>query len=125
MRILWTVMVLALAGASAQPLSTGGSNMGTDFYPKPGCEPAGPAPSSPGSDADGRTIYNAKVRSFNQKIAAFNLCMKLYVDNAQNDINTIQKIVHDSVVEPTQTDRGGFVTDMPTDMLAPARAGLC
>ena len=51
--------------------------------------------------------------------------MKLYIDNAQNDINTIQKIVHDvRGGGQRSTDRGGFVTDMPTDMLAPARAGL-
>ncbi len=101
MRVLWSsVMVLALAGpVAAQPLSTGGSNMAPDFYPKPKCEPTGPAPSMVGNDRDAREIYNARVRGFNQKIAAFNLCMKLYVDNAQNDINTIQTVVRDAVNE--------------------------
>jgi hypothetical protein len=101
MRILWTIAAcVALAGpASAQALSTGGTNMAPDFYPRPKCEPAGKAPVQPGNDPDAMNSYNLKVRSFNQKVMAMNLCMKAYVDNAQNDINTIQKVVRDAVTE--------------------------
>ena len=38
-----------------------------------------------------------KVRNFNQKVAALKRACKVYVDNAQNDINTIQQAVHDAV----------------------------
>jgi hypothetical protein len=103
MRVLWMfAMVLALVGpAVAQPLSpslsTGGTNMGPDFYPRPKCEPAGAMPVKPGNDPDALNVYNFKVRSYNQRITAFNLCMRAYVDNAQNDINSIQALVHDAV----------------------------
>jgi hypothetical protein len=104
MRIHVPALVLAclavpfLAGAaSAQTLSSGGSNVGPDFYPRPRCEAPGPAPVSPGNNPDAVTIYNLKVRTYNQRVAAMNVCMKDYVDNAQNDINTIQKTVKDAV----------------------------
>ena len=101
MRILGTIVVaLALIGpAFAQPLSTGGTNMPPDFYPHPKCEPVGKAPVQPGNDPDAMNVYNLKVRTFNQKVMAMNLCIKAYVDNAQNDINTIQKVVRDAVAE--------------------------
>jgi hypothetical protein len=35
---------------------------------------------------------------FNDKAAAFNACIKTYVDGAQNDINTVQAVVHAAVV---------------------------
>ena len=101
MRIFWMIVAgVALAGpASAQALSTGGTNMPPDFYPRPKCEPAGTAPVKPGNDPDALSIYNLKVRNFNKRVAAMNLCMKAYVDNAQNDINTIQTVVRDAVNE--------------------------
>jgi hypothetical protein len=101
MRILFAglVIVMAAAPAFAQSLSTGGTNMGPDFYPKPKCEPAGKAPVQPGNNPDAMNTYNMKVRIFNQKVTALNICMKDYVDNAQNDINTIQKTVRDAVAE--------------------------
>jgi len=105
MRISWIIIAVltlggALAGpASAQALSTGGSNMPPDFYPRPKCEPAGSMPVRPGNDPDAMEVYNMKVRTFNKKAAALNLCMKAYVDNAQNDINAIQKTVHDAVAQ--------------------------
>ena len=101
MRILWTfLMVAALTGpAFAQPLSTGGTNMASDFYPRPKCEPAGKAPVQPGNDPDAMRVYNLKVRDFNKRATAMNLCIKAYVANAQNDINTIQKVVRDAVAE--------------------------
>jgi hypothetical protein len=43
--------------------------------------------------------YNYKVKVFNDKAAAFNACMKAYVDNAQNDINAVQAIVHAAVAD--------------------------
>jgi hypothetical protein len=105
MRILFAglVIVMAAAPAFAQPLSpsltTGGTNMPPDFYPRPKCEPAGKAPVQPGNNPDAMNTYNMKVRVFNQKVTALNICMKDYVDNAQNDINTIQKTVRDAVAE--------------------------
>ena len=99
MRLHFPVLVIALlaAPAAAQPLSTGGTNMPPDFYPKPKCEPAGKLPVQPGNNPDAMNSYNLKVRTYNQRAAALNICMKDYVDNAQNDINTIQKTVRDAV----------------------------
>ncbi len=105
MRLHFPVLIIALlaAPAAAQPLapslSTGGTNMAPDFYPKPKCEPAGKVPVQPGNNPDAMNTYNMKVRVFNQKVTALNICMKDYVDNAQNDINTIQKTVRDAVAE--------------------------
>ena len=101
MRVSWMIIaILALAGpAFAQTLSTGGTNMTPDFYPKPKCEPAGKAPVQPGNDPDAMRVYNLKVRDFNKRATAMNICIKAYVDNAQNDINTIQKVVRDAVAD--------------------------
>ena len=101
MRLRFPGLIIALlaALAAAQPLSTGGTNMTSDFYPRPKCEPVGKAPVQPGNNPDAMNTYNMKVRVFNQKVAAMNICMKDYVDNAQNDINTIQKTVRDAVAE--------------------------
>ena len=79
MRILWTVLIAAaLAGpACAQTVTpSAGSNMPPDFYPHPKCEALGKAPSHPGNDPDAMNAYNMKVRAFNQKAIAFNLCLK-------------------------------------------------
>lgn len=92
------VVVMAFAGpAGAQTIA--GSNMAPDFYPHPKCEPTGKAPAKPGNDPDAMNLYNMKVRVFNQKAIAFNLCLKTYVDNSQNDINAIQAVVHAAVAE--------------------------
>lgn len=99
MRALFPFLILAglTVSAAAQPLSTGGTNMGPDFYPKPKCEPAGKAPVAPGNNPDAMNVYNLKVREFNKRVTAMNVCMKDYVDNAQNDINSIQNTVRDAV----------------------------
>ena len=101
MRRRFPVLIFALlaAPAAAQPLSTGGTNMTPDFYPRSKCEPVGKAPVRPGNNPDAMNTYNMKVRVFNQKVAAMNLCMKNYVENAQNDINAVQKTVRDAVAE--------------------------
>jgi hypothetical protein len=92
------MVVMALAGpAGAQTIA--GSNMPPDFYPHPKCEALGKAPGHPVNDPDAMNTYNMKVRAFNQKANAFNLCMKVYVDNAQNDINAIQVMVRSAVAE--------------------------
>jgi hypothetical protein len=94
------VMTLAVP-AAAQPLpSPAGSNMPPDFYPHPKCDkPDKSHLVQPGNDPDAMRIYNFKVKAFNDKATAFNLCIKAYIDNAQNDINTIQAIVHAAVAD--------------------------
>ena len=82
--------------------AAGGSNMPPNFYPAPACEKPdkkrlGGAPGV--QDQAAMRAYNFKVKAFNDKAAAFNACIKLYVDNAQNDINTIQTIVHAAVAD--------------------------
>jgi hypothetical protein len=98
---LWIALALILpAAAQMAPLSPGGSNMPPDFYPQPKCEKPGTPPKSPGNgDNDAMMSYNVRVRNFNQRAAAFNLCLKAYVDAAQNDINAIQAIVHAAVAD--------------------------
>lgn len=99
MRILRTLMVVMALAGSAGAQTIAGSNMPPDFYPHPTCEPTGKAPAKPGNDPDAMNVYNMKVRALNQKVIAFNLCMKVYVDNAQNDINAIQMMVRSAVAE--------------------------
>ena len=109
-KILVTVLAIFPACAWAQtPLpvtiargAAGGSNMPPNFYPAPACEKPdkqrlGGAPGV--QDQAAMRAYNFKVKAFNDKAAAFNACIKLYVDSAQNDINTIQTIVHAAVAD--------------------------
>jgi hypothetical protein len=78
------------------------SNLPPNFYPAPSCEKpdkkrVGGAPGV--QDQNAMRAYNYKVKVFNDRAAAFNACMKTYVDNAQNDINAIQAIVHAAVAD--------------------------
>jgi hypothetical protein len=78
-------------------------NMPPDFYPHPKCEkPEKKTLVKPANDPDAMLAYNMKVRAFNQRAVAFNACIKLYVDNAQYDINAIQTIVHAADAEANQ-----------------------
>ena len=78
------------------------SNMPPDFYPHPACvkpdeKTVGKSPGI--QDQQAMLAYNLKVKNFNQRAAAFNLCLKTYIDNAQNDITAIQAMVHAAVVD--------------------------
>jgi hypothetical protein len=109
-RILVAALATFPACAWAQTLTPpsisqavpGGSNVTPNFYPAPSCERPdkkrlGGAPGV--QDQDAMRAYNFKIKSFNDKAVAFNACIKAYVDNAQNDINRIQAIVHAAVAE--------------------------
>ena len=99
MRILYNILtVAALAGPAAAQAQ--GSNMPPDFYPHPPCvKPDKGHLVQPGNDVDARRVYNVRVKAFNDKAVAFNACLKTYIDNAQNDINAIQAIVHGAVAD--------------------------
>jgi hypothetical protein len=93
--------LLAVLPALAQAQTPGG-NMPPDFYPRPTCVKPDKTGlnSAPGvQNQDAMRTYNYKVKRFNENAAAFNACIKLYVDKAQNDINTIQAIVHAAVAD--------------------------
>jgi hypothetical protein len=99
MRRLWIAILMALPIAAN---AAERSNMPPNFYPAPLCEKPdkkrlGGAPGV--QDQSAMAAYNLKVKAFNDKAAAFNACIKTYVDNAQNDINTIQAIVHAAVAD--------------------------
>jgi hypothetical protein len=102
MRWLLTAISMALPVAAwAQTPAAGHGNMPPNFYPAPSCEKPdkkriGGAPGV--QDQNAMRAYNYKIKVFNDKAAAFNACIKTYVDGAQNDINTVQAVVHAAVV---------------------------
>ncbi|HKB95310.1 MAG TPA: hypothetical protein VKB94_00595 [Rhizomicrobium sp.] len=88
--------------ARAQTPAAERSNMPPNFYPAPSCEKPdkkriGGAPGV--QDQNAMRAYNYKIKVFNDKAAAFNACIKAYVEGAQNDIDTIQAIVHAAVAD--------------------------
>jgi|ERR1700722_11618328 hypothetical protein len=90
----------AQAGAQMPTVTPAGSNMPPDFYPHPACvKPDKGHLVQPGNDVDAMRVYNMRVKAFNDKAALFNACLKTYIDNAQNDINVIQGIVHAAVAD--------------------------
>jgi hypothetical protein len=103
MRVLYTILTIGvafalLAGPAAAQAP--GSNMPPDFYPHPPCtKPEKGHLVQPGNDVDAMRVYNARVKEFNDRAVKFNACLKTYIDNAQNDINTIQAIVHAAVAD--------------------------
>jgi hypothetical protein len=97
--LIATLAALPIA-ARAQPSAAERSNMPPNFYPAPSCEKPdkkhiGGAPGV--QDQNAMRGYNYKIKVFNDKAAAFNACIKAYVEGAQNDINTVQAIVHAAV----------------------------
>jgi hypothetical protein len=103
MRIFVSVLIIvALAGPAAAQMPAqvpAGSNMPPDFYPHPQCEKPQGHLVAPGNDPDALRIYNLKVKAFNDRAVRFNVCLKAFIDNAQNDINAIQAIAHAAVAD--------------------------
>ena len=107
MRIFFSLLIVAAVMAPAAPAGAqtpvaAGSNMPPDFYPhsacvKPDKKVLGSAPGV--QDQDAMRAYNYKVKRFNDEAAAFNACLKIYIDNAQNDIAAIQAIVQAAVAD--------------------------
>ena len=99
MRVLYTILTLALLAGPAAAEAPG-SNMPPNFYPHPTCvKPEKGHLVQPGNNVDAMRVYNARVKEFNDRAVAFNACLKIYIDNAQNDINAIQAIVHAAVAD--------------------------
>jgi hypothetical protein len=98
--IVAALMALAAPAGAQMPVAAAGSNMPPDFYPHPACvKPDKGHLVQPGNDVDAMRVYNFRVKAFNDKAALFNACLKTYTDNAQNDINAIQAIVHAAVAD--------------------------
>jgi hypothetical protein len=100
--LLIAALAALLIGAQAQSAAAERSNMPPNFYPAPSCEKPdkkriGGAPGV--QDQNAMRAYNYKIKVFNDKAAAFNACITAYVEGAQNDINTVQAIVHAAVAE--------------------------
>ena len=95
----WLLALLVSTPALAQPAP--GSNMPPGFYPHSPCvNPGAPPKGATGvQDEQAALAYNLRVKMFNGKAAAFNACIKTYVDNAQRDIEQIQAVVHAAVAE--------------------------
>jgi hypothetical protein len=102
----------AVPGPTVTP---GQGNLPPGFYPKSPCiKPdksglgAAPTRTDPRDPAgQGRhegapttgAGYNDRVAAYNAKANAFNDCMKIYVDKAQNDVRAIQDMVHAAVAD--------------------------
>jgi len=98
----WLLIVFLAALPVAAQAQTMGGNMAPDFYPHPACVKPDKTGlnSAPGvQNQDAMRAYNYKVKRFNENAAAFSACIKTYIDKAQNDINTIQAIVHAAVTD--------------------------
>jgi hypothetical protein len=118
-------------GANRPSAPAVGGNMPTGFYPDSPClQPV--APESPAAARDRQAAlkrgsvkslqnaateaYGLRVQKFNAQAAAFNVCIKSYVDNAQRDIQQIQNIVHAAVADANApfadaTPKGDFMTE--------------
>ena len=102
MKYILAMILSCLCTLPAQAQSLTGGNLPPDFYPHPACvKPDRNAlGASPGvQDQQAMLAYNLKVRDFNAKASAFNLCLKRYIDNAQRDIGVIQTLVHAAVTD--------------------------
>jgi hypothetical protein len=119
-------------GANRPSAPAGGGNMPAGFYPDSPCIQPVP-PESPAAARDREAAlkrgsvrslqnnaateaYGIRVQKFNAQAAAFNVCIKTYVDNAQRDIQQIQGIVHAAVADANtpfaDTDpKGDFMTE--------------
>ena len=100
--LIVTALTLPVASQPAAPAPSAmlaGSNMPPDFYPHPTCVKPTEKLVAPGNSPDAMNSYNMRVREFNKRAAAYNTCLKTYIDKAQNDINAIQAIVHAAVLE--------------------------
>lgn len=103
------------AATASTAVAPGEGNLPPGFYPKSPCvkpdksglgavptrvdprDPAGQTrhENSPGAGGG----YNDRVASYNARATAFNACMKVYVDKAQNDIKAIEDTVHAAVAD--------------------------
>jgi hypothetical protein len=102
MRRLLIALLAVLPIAARAQTAAPGSNMPPDFYPRPACVKPDKAGlnGAPGvQNQEAMRAYNLRVKLFNDKAAAFNACITLYVGKAQNDINAIQAIVHAAVAD--------------------------
>lgn len=119
-------------GTNIPSMPAGGGNMPAGFYPRSPCiqpvPPENPAaawdreaasrrgsvgslPNDPRAEA-----YSLRVQMFNAQAAAFNVCIKTYMDKAQRDIQQIQDIVHAAVADANAPfadadPKGAFMTE--------------
>lgn len=90
----------AVAEATGNPppaSPTAAGNMPLGFYPKPSCVKPdrgalGATPSP--QDRAAMAAYNQQVKLFNDRVTAFNACLKTYQDKAKRDIDEIQATSH-------------------------------
>jgi hypothetical protein len=123
--------VAKVQGADRSSAPAGGGNMPAGFYPDSPClQPV--APESPDAARDRQAAlkrgsvkslqnaateaYGLRVQKFNAQAAAFNVCIKTYVDNGQRDIQQIQGIVRAAVADANAPfadadPKGDFMTD--------------
>ena len=112
-RIVSTVnaAVAEVQGTPPPPPPAAIGNLPADFYPRSPCvkpdrESVGVQPVA--TDLTAMRAYNLKVGMFNQRAAAFSVCLKAYQDRAQHDIQEIQAAVQPAPApgpasEPTHT----------------------
>lgn len=86
--ILQTMFVFAVLNIPGTALAFGSSNMG--YYPAPTCSKPFMKPTLPYSrDSFAISRYNIEVQQYNYAVDRYNDCMRTYITNAKNDVDTI------------------------------------
>lgn len=130
-----TQHILDIANAAAAQTGNtaanpaGSGNLPAGFYPRSPCiqpQPPNSAAAPDPQNVRGRGFvkplqndprsedYNQRVRAFNVQAAAFNVCMKTYMDNTRRDIEHVQSLVRSAVADanaPMVDPKGDFMTD--------------
>lgn len=86
--ILPVFFVLGTLSLTTNAFAYGASNMG--YYPSPTCSKPFMKPVQPYSnDSFAISSYNREVQQYNYTIDRYNDCMRKYITNARNDVDTI------------------------------------
>ena len=98
------LLALAMTGTGwAQPAAPAGEaagNLPAGFYVRSSClKPEKPAGKPVYTDPQDVAAYNFRVSRFNKAVAAFNICLKAYLENADRDVERILSVVNVAVAE--------------------------
>ena len=84
----------------AAPAAEAAGNLPAGFYVRSSClKPEKPVGKPAYTDPQDVAIYNLRVQRFNKAVAAFNVCLKAYLENADRDVERILSVVNSAVAE--------------------------
>ena len=119
---------------TASPAGEAAGNLPAGFYVRSSClKPEKPVGKPIYTDQQDVAAYNFRVSRFNKAIAAFNICTKTYLENADRDIERILSVVNGAVAEvqgnappPPPTAPGNMPADFypRSPCVKPNRDGL-